>query len=507
MTATAQGAYRRLFGEALIRHGNTPALVSRTETIHYDELFARASAVADALLSIGVLPGESVALVSSGRASDEPVGLTGILLFGAVVVPLDASAPAQRHFSVLSARNVRAIVVDEGAHRIRSGIDEEARSQGRPPFSYICLDGLGCIKTTTRAENPIPVLPETLDTSLACILHTSGSMGKPKPVPITWEGIFTFTDWMIELLSLSARDRVLRVAELVFDLAWFDHIASFRVGAALCAMSRRDLMSGRSLKEALAALRPSVVYGVPSLFMKLSAALAADEMLSPSPAAICFAGEVFPPRELFSFSSHLAAETRLFNLYGPTETNVCTFYEVRRDTLNGEAETPIGIACPYAHCEIVDETESRNAVEGPGTGELVVSGKTTLGGGPYRTGDRVERRSDGLLYFRGRIDRMVKIRGYRVEPLEVESTLDAHPAVVQSAVLPGDDPRLGRTLRAFVALRPDQSQSEEQMTERTLKIFLAERLPPYMVPERITILSELPRTTTGKVDYRALSVI
>jgi acyl-coenzyme A synthetase/AMP-(fatty) acid ligase len=134
-------------------------------------------------------------------------------------------------------------------------------------------------------------------------------------------------------------------------------------------------------------------------------------------------------------------------------------------------------------------------------GELVVEGPTTVGGGPYRTRDRVERGADGLFYFRGRIDRMVKIRGYRVEPGEVEAALASHPAVLQAAVITHHDARLGATLRGFVALREGTASDD-----RALRIHVAERLPPYMVPERVTIARELPRTATGKIDYGALKV-
>jgi acyl-coenzyme A synthetase/AMP-(fatty) acid ligase len=192
---------------------------------------------------------------------------------------------------------------------------------------------------------------------------------------------------------------------------------------------------------------------------------------------------------------------RLFNFYGPTETNVCTFHEVDRTQLDGVRETPIGRACPYAVCTLVaTEEESAQVIEGPGTGELLVEGPTVAGGGPFATRDRVMRGEDGLFYFRGRIDRMVKIRGYRVEPGEVEAALETHPAVRQAAVTAHEDPRLGKVLRAFVALRPDGGPVDE----RALRVYLGERLPPYMVPERVSLLDDLPRTTTGKIDYRAL---
>ncbi|WP_437999109.1 AMP-binding protein [Sorangium sp. So ce185] len=490
----------RLRAEDLLARGGAVALASRGAAVSYAELAARAAAVGAALAGAGVRPGDRVALLSSGRAHDEPVALVGVLTAGAVAVPLDATAPPARLARIARARGCRALVLDAAAEGLADGID--AALDGG--LARVELDAEGRV---LRGAAPARAGGEggAEAQELACILHTSGSTGEPKPVPITWAGLDAFTAFCIDLVGLAPADRVLRVAELVFDLAWFDHLATFRAGATLATMARRDLASGRALRDAVAALAPTVIYGVPSMFMKLVAALPAAGpgapagALSPPVRAILFAGEVFPPRELAALAAR-APGAALYNLYGPTETNVCTFHRVDRAALDGVSEVPIGVACPYAACALLAldaDEEGGRAIEGPGTGELVVSGPTTVGGGPYRTRDRVERKADGLFYFRGRIDRMVKIRGYRVEPGEVEAALAAHPAVRQAAVIAVEDARFGKTLRGFVALASDAD-------ERALRMHLAERLPPYMVPETIVTMDELPRTPTGKIDYRAL---
>src|SRR5690606_20052270 len=131
-------------------------------------------------------------------------------------------------------------------------------------------------------------------TDLAAVLHTSGSTGTPKPVPIRWEGLDAFPAWMIGLTALASGDRVLRVAELVFDLAWFDHLASFRAGATLCTLARRELTAGRALAEATKRHDPHVIYAVPALFSRLVAA----DGIPPSLRVACYAGEIYPPAEL-----------------------------------------------------------------------------------------------------------------------------------------------------------------------------------------------------------------
>ncbi|WP_437943743.1 AMP-binding protein [Sorangium sp. So ce281] len=495
----------RLRAEDLAARGDAVALASRGAAMTYAELAARAAAVGAALAGAGVRPGDRVALLSLGRAHDEPVALAGVLTAGAVAVPLDATAPPARLGRIARARGCRALVLDAAAAGLADGIDAELG--GGLPRVELDAEGRalrGAARTDAGGDGGVC---DDRAQDVACILHTSGSTGEPKPVPITWAGLDAFTAFCIDLVGLTPADQVLRVAELVFDLAWFDHLATFRAGATLVTMARRDLASGRALRDAVSALAPTVIYGVPSMFMKLVAALPAADAGAPAPAftlsppvrAILFAGEVFPPRELAALAAR-APGAALYNLYGPTETNVCTFHRVDRAALDGASEVPIGVACPYAACALLAldaDDESGRVIEGPGTGELVVSGPTTVDGGPYRTRDRVERKADGLFYFRGRIDRMVKIRGYRVEPGEVEAALASHPAVRQAAVIAVEDARLGKTLRGFVALAGDAD-------DRSLRLYLAERLPPYMVPEKIVAMDELPRTSTGKIDYRAL---
>lgn len=498
----------RLTTSKLAAFGEAIALESPGGSLSYLMLALRAEAVARSLRKSGVVPGHAVALVSSGRGFDEAVALCGILAGGCVAIPLDATAPPQRIASILRSRGCRALVHDEAAAPLAASIEEALRAEiSEGILARVVLDGQGSLSTPASPSSTDPSMGlrsarhemALRDVSVACILHTSGSTGAPKPVPITWEGLDAFTGFWSEKIGLSPSDRVLRVAELVFDLAWFDHLATFRAGATLAIMTRRELAAGRALRDAIKTLRPTVIYGVPSLFMKISAALSPGETFEGSLRTVMFAGEVFPPKELAVFAERVPSAD-LYNLYGPTETNVCTYHHVSRKDLDGIRETPIGVACPYSPCELVAEDGA--IIEGAGVGELYVSGVTTLGGGPFPTRDRVERGEDGLFYFRGRIDRMVKIRGYRVEPSEIEAALHKHPAVEQSAVIPFDDPRLGKVLHAFVAKKKDVPAGTT--TDRDLRMYLATVLPPYMVPEKVFLLDDLPRTTTGKIDYQAL---
>jgi acyl-coenzyme A synthetase/AMP-(fatty) acid ligase len=466
----------RLTLDELRAHGARVALRGVGSELGYAVLAGRAEAVVDALADAGVEPGDRVALVSQGRGHDEAIALAAILCAGAVAVSLDPSSPPARLERI--ARGCRALVHDTPFRA------------WQPPFSRIELDEDGFVAASIH---DLPERDGAPEGDLAAVLHTSGSTGAPKPVPIRWEGLDAFTGWMSGLTELSAGDRVLRVAELVFDLAWFDHLATFRAGATLCTMGRRELTAQKALAAAVRRLDPQVIYGVPAMLSRL----VAGDGLPPSLRVICYAGEVYPPVELARL---LAVAPRVVNLFGPTETNVCTFHEVRPGDAGEGSETPIGRSTPYARCRLVEHGE---AIEGPGVGELIVAGPTAVGG-EHATGDRVERKADGLFYFRGRIDRMVKIHGYRIEPGEIEVALGRHPWVREAAVIPREHPRLGRVLAAFVALRAESSV-DAAGAPRVLRKHLRDQLAPYAVPDELEVVDALPRSVTGKIDYAALA--
>ena len=488
----------RLTEAGLRAHGDALALTGIGPDVRYGTFAGRALAVADALRTAGVQAGHCVAIVSATRAHDEAVALAGVLLAEAVAVPLDAGSPPARLGRIVAERACQAIVYDEAAReRVRALLaaavtTADTDSDGDDPgVARVELDGEGMITASigdaTGDAAPLPV-------DVACVLHTSGSTGTPKAVPMRWAGHDAFTAWMIALCQLRLTTRVLRVAELTFDLSWFDHLASFRAGATLCICSRRHLATGRSLVDQIRIQRPEVIYGVPALFMKIvdCAREPIDHV-----ATLCFAGEVYPPRELSKLPACFP-NARMFNLYGPTETNVCTFHQVDPGALDGSSELPIGLPTPFAECTLRDPDGRQ--LEGAATGELVVRGPTALAG-EVATGDRVQRDECGVYLFRGRLDRMVKLRGYRVEPGEVESVLRQHPAVRAAAVAVTTHPRLGKVLRAHVTVTAQQDLRGE------LRAFVARQLAPYMVPESVTVHDALPRTATGKVDYPALAAI
>jgi acyl-coenzyme A synthetase/AMP-(fatty) acid ligase len=229
---------------------------------------------------------------------------------------------------------------------------------------------------------------------------------------------------------------------------------------------------------------------------------------------VLFAGEIFAPGPLFQLRKLLPRST-FYNLYGPTETNVCTFYRLPDEISDTNEPVPIGGPCPYARTKVISDdgqTVSRGEM-----GELLVAGDSVMQGywagaeqraDPfdidaagerwYRTGDFVKEDADGNYRFLGRRDRMIKKHGYRVELDEIEACLHRHPAIHEVAVVARDNPASGTQVTAFVA------SAGAALSIIEMKKFCAQNLPAYMVPDFFRFSAVLPKTSTSKIDYASL---
>ncbi|HEU5115903.1 MAG TPA: AMP-binding protein, partial [Isosphaeraceae bacterium] len=310
-------------------------------------------------------------------------------------------------------------------------------------------------------------------------------------------------------------DRFSSHAPFHFDLSIFDLYASVRHAGTL-------VLIGESLGKEPARLGSfvndraiDVWYSAPSILALMSEHGALDRHGYRAPRVVLFAGEVFPVRPLRRLRT-LWPDAALWNLYGPTETNVCTAYRIP-DTIPDDraAPFPIGSVCPPLKARVVGE----DGLDVPvgSEGELIISGPGVMRGyfgrsdlnahaflkdehGTlwYHTGDLVVDDGSGVFLFRGRRDRMVKKRGYRIELGEIESALYRHDDVERAAVLARAD-EAGVSIDAFVAVKPERKGSIIAMKKHCTTY-----LPHYMVPDRIRFLANLPMTSTDKVDYQGL---
>jgi amino acid adenylation domain-containing protein len=369
----------------------------------------------------------------------------------------------------------------------------------------------------TADRSPARSAASPIDTDLAYILYTSGSTGRPKGVMLTHRHALTFVEWCAARIGSGPEDRFSNHAPFHFDLSVFDLYVAAHGGATLSVVPEATAYFGADLAEFIRAEGITVWYSVPSALMLLTRAAEAGSL--PTLRAVVFAGEVYPTKHLRSLRARLP-EAALWNLYGPTETNVCTYHRVV-DLPEDDRPIPIGRACENTE---VFALRDDGEVAGVGEeGELYVRGSLVMKGywgrpdrtaevlvqnplAPgipefvYRTGDLVRLRPDGDYDFFGRRDHQVKSRGYRIELGEIESSLHGHPRILEAVTVAVPHEEWGKAIVAYVVPRDDAS-----LTENEVKQHVARHLPRYMVPARVEVVAELPRTSTGKADRTLLA--
>jgi amino acid adenylation domain-containing protein len=524
---------QRLLTEASARHPQRPAVASDGSLLSYQELDQLSNKVARALLRLGVAPGDRVGILAPKSAA-AVLGLYGALKAGACYVPLDPKAPADR-LSHIAADSGAVVILADEARAAKAAVLAGSASPpprvvmvsvpGRPEpedSASVPAQGEAVVpwsEVTSESGQPLPE-ERAIETDLAYILYTSGSTGTPKGVMISHRNSLTFVDWAAEAAGLGDQDRVCSPAPLHFDLSVFDVFASCRAAACLTVLPEGAATFPVSIARWLEAERISVWYSVPSVLTLLASYGGLPKHDLSDLRLVIFAGEVFPPKHLARLMAELP-HARYLNWYGPTETNVCTAFEVPAGWAGAEP-VPIGKAC--ANTDVFAVTSEGRRVSRPGeAGELYVRGpsvmrgywgqpaKTTevlvrdplrpeYGEYVYRTGDLVTLEPTGDYDYQGRRDNMVKIRGYRVELGEVEATLYRHPAIREAAVLPVPDELLGGRLRAIVTADGGSNLTRENVLDHC-----RQWLPSYMVPDTVEFREELPRTSTGKVDRAGLA--
>jgi clorobiocin biosynthesis protein CloN4 len=473
-----------------------PALRDGEREIGYAELDAMAARLAAQLLALGLGPGQRVAIWLP-KSIEAIAAMQAALRIGAVYVPVDSLSPVERVERILADCRPSLCLAAAGA---AAGLGAELA--GVP---LLILSGPG-----GEWSSPAPVgslgpvaAGATDDDDPAYILYTSGSTGTPKGVCISHRNALAFVEWAHGELGAESRDRFSSHAPLHFDLSVLDLYVAFFAGACVCLVPEAISYIPGKLVEFVGEEGITIWYSVPSALMLMERA-----GLVEAPAAlraVLFAGEAFPIEPLKRLRRGLPA-ARFLNLYGPTETNVCTFHEVGEADLEANRPVPIGSGCSGDTVWIEG---------GPGgdragaRGELVVAGPTVMLGywgappqrGPYRTGDIVERLPEHGYRYLGRRDAMVKVRGQRVELGEVESAIAAHDDVLAVAVAVLGAGLESRLVAAVVA-RPGTAPGLLE-----IKRWCAARLPRYMIVHGLRLLPELPRSRNGKVDRRALEAL
>jgi amino acid adenylation domain-containing protein len=469
--------------------------------LSYGALDRLANRFARALVALGVSSGDRIGIWLE-KSTHTVIAMQGALRLGAIYVPLDPLSPAARISTILQDCEVKALVSTQ--KRI-ADLNTDAASLEQ--VACIVVDGHGpalCWNDLwTFGDEPFQG-PEASADEIAYILYTSGSTGKPKGVCISHRNALAFVYWIVEELQLTARDRLANHAPFHFDLSVFDLYGAFLAGATVLLIPDTVSYLAQKLVHFIRQEAPTIWYSVPSVLILMMEQGKVFQIQTPSLRAILFAGEPFPIKHLRRLYEQWSS-LRLLNLYGPTETNVCTFYEVKETHNDWSRPVPIGKACSG---DRVWPQNSAGEVAAPGEeGELMVEGPTVMvgywgkprqGAQPYATGDIVQMREDGNYIYIGRRDHMVKVRGYRIELGDINAALEEHSAIHEAAVAPAGT-GIETRLIAFIATN---GQPAPSLLE--LKRHCAARLPRYMNIDAVRVLTALPRTRNGKVDYRCL---
>ena len=481
---------------AALRHGG--------QRWTYRELDERSNRLAHALRARGVGHGERVGLCL-GRDVDMVVALLAVLKCGAAYVPLDPDFPKAR--------------LDYQAEDARLGLLITASGIANAPSDWCDDPDKQLLQLDTDARwleapaSPLPPGPQDARSGdMAFLIYTSGSTGKPKGVAITHGAVANLLRSMRRELGIGTEDRVAAVSTLSFDIAVLELMLPLEVGAEIVLVSRETAMDGQAMCRLIEGEDITVLQGTPSAWRLLL-----DARWQGKPGLKAMSGGEAMPRDLALALSARCGE--LWNLYGPTETTVySTLWRVDAAQV---VRHGVSIGRPVANTSvwILDARGKRCPVGVPGeiciggaglaigyfdrpelTAKLFVSDAGfDAGGRLYRSGDRGRWRNDGLLEHLGRLDDQIKVRGYRIEPGEIEACCNDVPAVGASLVVAREDQPGDVRLVAYLV-----AAAGAEIDTSVVKQALCARLPKYMLPQHVVVLDALPRLPNGKPDRKAL---
>ena len=467
------------------------AIVGPDRTLTYAELDALSNRFAHAFRARRVAVGDRVGIWLD-KSSVAVAAMQGAIRIGAAYVPLDPLAPPARIQEIVADCDMRMVVTSPGHVALVEPSDGSVMSIDASAPDLLADVPAEPAQRVHRASE-----------DLAYILYTSGSTGTPKGVCISHRNALAFIEWAGDEVQIRAEDRLSNHAPFHFDLSVFDLYAAFRAGASVHLVPASLAYAPDRLVDFVLDREITVWYSVPSALMLM---MSPGGLLEHELAlrAVVFAGEPFPIAHLRQLiEGHPTA--RYWNFYGPTETNVCTAYEVQQIPVDRSIPVPIGQASSGDTVWAVKDDGSRAGVDE--VGELLVTGPTVMlgywgrephGDGPYATGDLVKLGADGNWNYVGRRDHMVKLRGHRIELGDVEAALASHHGVSDVAVVVTGS---GLDARLVAFIEPKGPAP----TLLDVKRHCAERLPRYMIPDAVRHVERLPRTRNGKIDRLELS--
>ncbi|QQQ80610.1 amino acid adenylation domain-containing protein [Saccharothrix sp. 6-C] len=462
------------------------------------ELDRAANRLAHVLLATGARADQPVALCL-GRGAPMVVGILAAWRAGAGYLPLDPSWPPARLTAMAAGSDVPVLVTDAASRAVTGPLTG--------PWTEVDLD-----TADLDAQPDTPPRAEQHPGSLAYVIHTSGSTGKPKGVRCTQGGLAALLRAMGGLMELTPADRLASITTPAFDVSAVEMLAPLISGATLVVVPADDVADGALLRARIEETGATVVQGGPASWRMIVAAGGV-----PAGVRLRISGGEAMTRDL---ADDLQTDgATLIDGYGPTETTV---YSAAGVVSHAPDPVRLGPAVKGTSLHVLDPL--MRPVPPGVIGELHIGGAGVArgyhglpgltadrfrpdpfgppGGRLYASGDLVRRHADGRLEFLGRADRQLKVRGYRIEPGEIEAVLRAHPDVAQAVVVAWSAHAADVRLVAYAV--PADPDLGEDALRRRVRPHLAASLPDYMLPAAVVVLPELPRTGTGKIDRDAL---
>lgn len=507
-TPDCDACFPALFAEQVRCRPAALALVTPDETLTYRELDKRSTRLARRLAAHGVGPDSAVGICLD-RSAELIVSLLGTLKAGGAYVPLDPQyPPARLEYMARDAGLKLLVTTAELAPRI-----------GRDEIATVLIDA-EC--ASVSRENSEPFVGPATARDLAYIIYTSGSTGEPKGVEIEHRSLVNHAFRFAEQIGLTAGDRMLQFLSPSFDAAGEEIFPTLARGATLCLHPAPAELSGAALLDWSRQQSVNILHLTPAIWLSL---LEEISLRGPDAArhlkAVVAGGDSVRREDAARWQRVTAGRIPFYLAYGVTEATITTTMFSAVGELGPTMSGNLPIGCPLANTRIYVLDEFQQPVPAGVRGEIYLGGvgvargyrnrreltterfradpfEQRAGARMYRTGDCGRFLHDDSVEFLGRLDRQIKVRGYRVEPGEVEATLCQHARVCEASVVALGDASAAR-LHAYVALAPGALE-----TETDLERFLAGRLPAHLIPASITILDVLPRLPGGKIDYAAL---
>ncbi|MEU4180889.1 non-ribosomal peptide synthetase [Streptomyces sp. NPDC026589] len=472
------------------------AVVVGKESLTYAEMWGEAERIAACLITLGVGPGDRVALLT-GKSPHAVPAMLGTMLVRGIHVPLDVQSPPARLAEILAdARCAAVLVTGDGAGRL-------------PSDAVPIVDLDTAVSASAVLTLPAPPGPD----DPAYLIYTSGSTGSPKGVEVSHGAIASHVRWKLDYYGLDSRTRTLQLPSLSFDSSMGDIFPTLSAGGCLVLADAVKLLP-RQLAELVSRHRVTHMLVVPSLYRMLLPELSG---VRESLQVITVAGEATTPDLVLRHHTDMGG-IRLVNEYGPTENSVAaTAFDQEADA---GPVCPIGRPLPNTMVSVVGP-DGRTRAPGfvgeiqlaghglangywnrPGqTAAAFVTDTKVPGSRRYRTGDLGWWRPDGILEFAGRTDGQVKVRGHRVELGEIESALSRISGVEAAVVVATAGPDGTASLTAFLTAEA----GKDPLVAEVVMEAAATLLPPAMVPARLELIPELPLLLNGKPDRRELT--